>query len=107
MSDIHDQKEQKLDAMLYARRFEPMSPDLAERIILKARQLPQNQTIPVMQWLQQLFAEFSLPQPAYVLACALILGIVVGFNTPVENRGVEEPDLMHVQSFLYADEDVL
>ena len=33
MSNTQDQKEQKLEAMLQSRRFEPASPDLAERIV--------------------------------------------------------------------------
>jgi hypothetical protein len=42
MSNTWDQKEQKLEAMLQSRRFEPASPDLAERIIRQAQQVPQN-----------------------------------------------------------------
>ena len=65
-----------------SRRVEPASPDLAQRIILKAQSLPQNQTLSLWQWLRQLFAEFHLPKPAYVLASALVLGMIVGFSTP-------------------------
>ena len=39
MSNTQDQKEQKLEAMLQSRRFEPASPDLAERIVRQAQQI--------------------------------------------------------------------
>jgi hypothetical protein len=85
MSNTRDQKEQKLEAMLQSRRFEPASPDLAERIVRKAQHIPQNQTVSLTQWMRGLFAEFRLPRPAYVLACTLIFGAVVGFNAPQTN----------------------
>jgi hypothetical protein len=103
---MSDRLDDKLDAMLRSRRLEPASFDLAQRIILKARSLPQNQTIPFWQWMTQLFAEFHLPRPAYVLACTLILGFVVGFNTPL-NTNTADLDTDQVQGFLYADEAIL
>jgi hypothetical protein len=101
MSELPDEK---LDAMLRSRRLEASSPDLANRIILKAQSIPQNQTFSFMQWLRQLFTEFHLA-PAYVLAGTLILGFIVGFNTPLGTG--DRADAVYVQSFLYADEDVL
>ena len=100
---MSDKQDEKLDAMLRARRVEPGSRDLAQRIILKAQSLPQNQTLPFAQWLRQLFAEFHLPKPAYVVASALVLGIVVGLNTP-DRTASKDDDSASVQSFLYADE---
>jgi hypothetical protein len=96
-------QDENLDAMLRARRFEPASPDLAQRIILKAQSLPQNQTLPLIPWLRQLFAEFHLPKPAYVVVSALVLGMIVGFSTPDKPASKDE-DSASVQSFLYADE---
>ena len=43
--------------------------------------MPQIQNISLWQSLRQLFAEFHLPKPGYVLASALVLGMVLGFNT--------------------------
>ena len=100
---MSDKQDEKLDAMLRARRVEPASRDLAQRVILKARRLPQNQTLPLMQWLRQLFAEFHLPKPAYVVVSALVLGMIVGFSTPDRTASRDE-DSASVQSFLYADE---
>jgi hypothetical protein len=54
-----------------------------------------------------LFAEFHLPRPAYVFACTLILGFVVGFNTPLSTNGADDLDTDQVQGFLYADEAML
>jgi hypothetical protein len=106
MSETHKQKDHRLEALLRSRQIEPASPDLAERIVLLARQIPQNQTIPLTQWMKRLFSELHLPRPVYVLACTLIFGVVVGFNSPLDTP-VDDIDAMHVQSFLYADEDVL
>jgi hypothetical protein len=102
---MSDRQEDKLDALLRSRRIEPSSPDLAQRIILKAQGLPQNQTASLARWIRQLFAEFHLPRPAYVLASTLILGVIVGFNTPVDPP-MDNSESVYVQS-LYADEDVL
>jgi len=104
---MSDRQEDKLDALLRSRRIEPSSPDLAQRIILKAQGLPQNQTISLWRWVRELFAEFHLPRPAYVFACMLILGFVVGFNTPLTTTGADDLDADQVQGFLYADEAML
>jgi hypothetical protein len=104
---MSDREDEKLESMLQSRRFEPAGPDLADRIVLKAQQIPQSLNITLLQWMRRLFAEFHLPKPGYVLACALILGLVVGFNEPLLTRPAEDPDTVQVQSFLYADEGVL
>jgi hypothetical protein len=104
---MSDKQDEKLDAMLRARQVEPASADLAQRIILKAQSLPQNQTVPLWQWIKQLFAEFHLPKPAYVLAGTLILGFVVGLNVPLNTTAGDDLDVDQVQGFLYADEAIL
>jgi hypothetical protein len=104
---MSDRLEEKLDDLLRSRRVEPSSPDLAQRIILRAQGLPQNQTISMWQWVRELFAEFHLPRPAYVFACTLILGFVVGFSTPLNTTGADDLDTDQVQGFLYADEAML
>lgn len=102
MSDRHDEK---IDAMLRSRRVEPASPELAERIILKAQALPQKEAMSLTRWMRRIFAEFHLPQPAYVLSCTLVVGFLIGVMAPADMPR-EHPDL-GVQSFLYADEDIL
>ena len=109
MSNTRDQTEQKLEAMLRSRPIEPVSPDLAERIVCKAQHLPQNQTVPLTQWIRGLFTEFHLPRPVYVLVTTLIFGFVVGFTIPqyTNTTTTDDADLVLIQSFLYADEDLL
>jgi hypothetical protein len=102
-----DSRDEKLETLLKARRFEAASADLAERIILRAQTLPQNQSLSVMQWLRRIFEEAHLPKPAYVLACTLILGFVLGFSAPPYTTTSDEGNADQVQSFLSADEDVL
>jgi hypothetical protein len=104
---MSDSQDEKLEAMLKSRRFETASSNLAERIILKAQDIPQRHPFPLMPWLMQLFAELHLPRPAYVLAGTLILGFVLGFNAPLHVTTADDIDTDQVQSFLYADEDVL
>jgi len=100
---MSDKQDDKLDAMLRARRLEAVSPDLAQRIILKAQSLPQNRTVSPWQWIRQLFAELHLPKPAYVVASALVLGIVVGASTPDATVSRDE-ESASAQGFLDADE---
>src|SRR5574341_2043811 len=104
MSENHDEK---LDRLLRSRRMEPASPDLVARIILKTQGLEQVRNVAVWQWVRQSFAEFHLPQPGYVLASALVLGIVVGFITAGENSTINETDAQTTQSFLSGDEGLL
>jgi hypothetical protein len=100
---MSDKQDEKLDAMLRSRRVESAGRDLTQRIILRSQSLPQNQTLPLIPWLRQLFAEFHLPKPAYVVVSALVLGMIVGFSTPDRTASKDE-ESASVQSFLYADE---
>ncbi|MGH7809648.1 MAG: hypothetical protein ACREP5_05160 [Candidatus Binatia bacterium] len=104
MSENHDEK---LDRLLRSRRIEPASPDLAAQIIRKTETLDQARIIPLWQWVRQSFAEFYLPKPGYVLASALVLGIVVGFTTAGEDFAINETDAQTTQSFLSGDEGLL
>ena len=79
---MNDNRDEKLDNLLRSRRVEPASADLAQRIIFKAQQTPQTKTMPLWQSVRELFGEFHLPKPAYVLAGALVLGVVIGFSAP-------------------------
>ena len=100
-------QDEKLDAMLQSRVIESASPDLAQRIILKAEAMPQVETSTFIQWIQRLFAEFHLPKPAYVLAATLVLGFVVGFNSPLNNSSDNDRTSANAEGFLYADETIL
>lgn len=103
---MSDNRDEKLDNLLRSRRVEPPSADLAQRIILTAQQTPQNSTMPLWQWVRELFSEFHLPKPGYVLASALVLGMVIGLSIP-QDAIVGNDDSGSIQSFLSADEALL
>ena len=103
---MNDHRDEKLDRLLHSRRGEPASADLAQRIILAAQQRPQNQNLPLRQWVRDLFSEFHLPKPAYVLASALLIGMVVGFNTPDSNLVAGDGGAT-IPTFLSGDEALL
>jgi hypothetical protein len=104
---MSDNRDERLESMLRSRRHEAASPGLAGRIILTARGTTQRQNVSLWQLLRDLCAEFHLPKPAYVLAGALALGIVVGFNTPWDSAGVQDGNVSNAQGFLSADEELL
>ena len=104
---MNDNRDEKLDNLLRSRHVEPASPDLAQRIIFKARQLPQTKTMPLWQSVRDLFGEFHLPKPAYVLATALALGVVIGLSTPQDTYLAADDGGTSIQSFLSADETLL
>ena len=106
---MDDNRDEKLDLLLRSRRVESATPDLAQRIILQARQRPQNKTFSLWQWLRELCVEFHLPKPAYVLATALIFGLVIGFSTPPDTSSVANDSVASVsaQSVFSADEALL
>ena len=104
---MNDNRDEKLDNLLRSRRVEPASADLAQRIILMAQSLPQTPNLSLWQSMRQLFAEFHLPKPAYVLASALVLGIVIGLSAPQETTLAVDDSSVSIQGFLSADEALL
>lgn len=106
---INDPRNEKLDRLLHARRVEPASSDLAQRIILRAREIPQNPSVSLWQGLRDLCLEFHLPKPAYVLASALVFGLVIGFSTPNGSsiNGNDTAADASVQSVFSTDEALL
>ena len=104
---MSDNRDEKMDQLLRSRRLEPASPELAQRIILKARAIPQSKTVPLWQWIRELCVEFHLPNPAYVLASALIIGTVIGFSMPQDTNIGADDNSAGIQSFLSADEALL
>lgn len=95
-----------LDEMLNARRIRPASPDLAQRIILKAQMTPQIQVFSLARWIKQTFAELHLPNPAYVLAGTLMMGFVLGLNFPSDTV-TDNADAVQALSFVDPDEGLL
>ncbi len=104
---MSENEDEKLARMLHSRRIEPASHDLAARIILQAQSLPQVQNISLWQVVRQLFAEFHLPKPGYVLASALVLGLMLGFSTAPENGQSGDASSAATQSYIAGDEGLL
>ena len=96
----------EIDEMLKARGIQAASPDLAQRIILKAQMTPQVQVFSLVRWIKQTFAELHLPNPAYVLAATLIMGFVLGLNVP-SDTATESAEAIQALSFLDPDEGLL
>ncbi len=103
---MNDERDEKLDILLSSRAAIPPSPELAQRIILQAQQLPQRESVSLWQSIREICAEFRLPKPAYVLAGALAIGLLIGFSTP-QNTETGANGAVVVQNFLSADETVL
>jgi hypothetical protein len=104
---MDDKRDDKLDQMLRSRRMEPASADLTQRIILQAQRLPQHRFLSPWQWLREVCAEFHLPKPAYVLATALLFGLVIGFSTPPDSTQSGNDDSASALSVFAADEALL
>jgi hypothetical protein len=103
---MKDERDDKLDLWLGQRRVTAASSDLAQRIILRAQQVPQMKTASLWQSIRELCAEFHLPKPAYVLASALAIGLVIGFSTPQDSDSSGK-DVVAAQTFLSIDEAML
>jgi len=99
-------QDEKIDEMLRARRIQAASPNLAQRIILKAQRTPQLQGFSLGRWIKQTFAELHLPNPGYVLAGTLMMGFVLGLNIP-SDTATENADTVQALSFVDPDEGLL
>ena len=93
----------KLEKTLNARKFEPASPFLAQRIIANAKYIYNNSPIGLMAWLRGLFADFMMPRPIYAIAVMLVIGILIGSNIEVNFND----DNLHSQASLQEDEEML
>jgi len=100
-------EEEKLDALLRNRYVKPASPNLAARIILQASRRPQIENISFWQSLRGIFAEFSLPKPAYVLSAALLIGMAAGFGTMPNTSALQDTSSVSSQSLISGDEALL
>ena len=104
---MSEEQDEKLTRMLHSRRIEPASENLAARIILKAQTWPQVQNLSLWQGVRQLFAEFHLPQPGYVLATAMVLGMMLGFSTAPDNDQSNDVISATAQNYIAGDEELL
>jgi hypothetical protein len=104
---MSEKQDERLASLLRRRHAESASANLAERIILRAQSLPQQQNASLWSALRQIFAEYHLPKPGYVLASALILGIVLGFSTAPEIDSQTDTGAIATQSLIASDEELL
>ena len=104
---MSEDRDEKLESLLRSRHSQAANPDLAARIALKAQTIPQVQNISLWQSMRQLFAEFHLPKPGYVLASALVLGMVMGFNTSPDSSTIQDANYTTTQSMIAGDEGFL
>jgi hypothetical protein len=101
-----------IDNLLDLRIPPPKCPDLASRIIARARHIPQKQ--PESLWIifSQLFSGSSVPKPTFACTILFILGTVVGFSMPLD---VEESyddvtvvsAIQNAQHLIYSSEEDL
>lgn len=74
-------RHQYFEEMLLANDVaEAPSPDFSDRILRAARSLGRKANISIMDWIAGLFSDFSLPQPAYVAAICMVLGLGLGLG---------------------------
>lgn len=99
--------DEKLESMLRSRRVGKADPELAARIILRALSLPQRNDISFWKMVQDVFAEFRLPRPAFALAGAVVLGVVVGVSTPSQESVPPDGVEVSAQPFFTGDEGFL
>jgi len=81
-----------LDEWLSIRQAPLANEALASRIALKAQHISQQKAPSVWRWLEVIFSEFSLPNPAYSLAILLMIGAIAGFQTPIAEADSETLD---------------
>lgn len=66
-----------------------------------------NRTVSLWQTIRQICAEFHLPKPAYVVAGALIIGMVLGYSAPPKGGADNDDDVATMQTILSTDEALL
>lgn len=70
---------------MHNRKFEQAGPLLEERIIaasyrVSQKKSPRQKVSGLFEALKKTFAEFSLPNPAYVMPMIFLLGLLVSFG---------------------------
>ena len=101
----HD--DNRFAAWLEHRRYEPPSPDFAERILARARTTDQKAAFDLLEWLNRLFADLSPARPAYALASVLLLGIVIGYGNAPAAMNDEDDTTPSFQALLSDEGELL
>lgn len=91
--------DKKLEQYLHLSKIPDPNPSLQQRIILAARsRKPQN----IMENILNIFQEFLIPKPQYVIALSLIIGVTIGINVSVNGDNNED----QINEFLYLSEEI-
>ena len=73
----------------------PASPYLADRILRAARAMDRKRDYSIMEWLNSLFADFSLPQPTYMVMVMVLLGLSLGLgNMGLPNNNTHSKQML-------------
>lgn len=92
---IMNKSDDKLDQLLNSATPIPASTNLAERIIAESKRdalvKPQLQKRELGKKgiINQVLQNLIFPKPAFSLACSMLIGIFVGWQTPDFNRGID------------------
>ena len=71
----------QFEMQLRTRHMEPPSHGFSERIIQAAARTQRAVSFNLYAWLQDVFAEYMLPRPAFVFPAVLLIGMCIGVTT--------------------------
>lgn len=97
----------KLNQLLEQRRSPPGCDHLTQRIINVVAKIPQQHHLGLLSWIKQIFADYAVLRPAYLLASILLIGFFTGFwlpSTESSKPGIYSSEL---EEFLYEDEVII
>lgn len=85
-----NRSDEKLNQLLKSVKVVPPRSNLAERIIAQSLPLSENQPDPNTQILnvnkesliKQILRSLVFPKPVYALACSMLVGVLVGWQSP-------------------------
>lgn len=100
------------DNFLRTRSFTPARQDLASYILRNAQMVDPKKRLSVFDILRNIFREFNLPEPAYVLSFLLLLGFLtgIGLQSLHQKDNYNSYDIYNtvtIQNYLHAGENVL
>jgi len=72
----------------------PMSANFTQRVLRAAQALDAVRDFSVMQWLGALFADFRLPQPAYMAVVIAALGLGIGLGVSSNTDIIQQASLV-------------
>ena len=80
---------------------------IATEHVIAALKIGMLPTAEIVREVARLIQEFHLPKPGYVLAGALVLGMVLGFNMSPDSSTIQDANYTTTQSMIAGDEGFL